>query len=794
MKYIILILIVTLKLSALDIYLNSAKQDNTPYAILHIIDSEDIECHTVLMALDKKSYICKFNKIVKSKISKKKMRFVDIDFLEKKKEFYIKIDPKFNSSLLSLNEELYRVKEVLAEKKSKRSKHWVILLFTKSLFGKKIKNDGINFPVTYDSHLMPSVGPVDLNGAPIAYARSKDINYYLDIQKEFRDGDYESVVQDAKKVVKQYPNSIFMSDILLYKIKSIDISLEKKLLPLSDKYENSDLIKDAKQWIRRYASSENIPQMLLVLVKSYLRTQSKADVNYFLDIMINEHKNSPYTKRAILYYADSLYKRNKKIEATKLYEDVLYSAKNLDIASLAAIKLTNSKINSGNTKEAKEYLMKVLDANKKYLLKDFKSTETLAKKLAANRLQNIAGKLNDLLLKNLPKSRADEKELLLKDAGDWYAEANQVEKAYARYTQYQKEYKDGIYIDEITKARDRLFFHIKETNETKLSNYYDLLIKKYDNDIRDKAILYKAKLLLKEKRYQEVLSMKKQLKKLVENNSTKSNMIIKKASIGLISKSLKVEDCQKAVSAFMDNNISFSKIDNSKKLFKCFMVMQEYRYANELSKIKIDSKELNKKMIWLENLIISDFKLQKFNEVIKVKKDIFTLAKVINKKIKPSVYRAIFNSYYYTSSYSLALETLHEIELTYPKDIKNLDLYYKIVNYANDKRDDLLLIKYAKKIISMQKIYKIHSYSPKVELLYIDALKRVSRIKEAREVAKALLKENSKKYQSRILYNIGELSLKLNDKKEAKRYFLKCSKIAIIDSWVSLCSDSLKLF
>ncbi len=795
MKHIVIIFFIYVHLFALDIYLNSAKQNNSPYAILHIVDNEPIECHTILLALDKKSYICRFKKIVKNKLGKKKLRFVNIDFLEKDKEFYIKIDPKYGSKLLSLSEELFKLKEIKQEISGKKSKHWVVLLFKKLPFGKKVKSDGINFPITYERYMMPSVGPVDVNGAPIAYARSKDINYYLDIQKEFKSGDYESVVQDVNRAIKQYPNSIFMSDLLLYKLKSIDVSIEKNLTPISEKYTNSDVTKEAKSWLRRYASNENIPQVLLILVKNYLRAESNSDVNYFLDILINEHKKSPYTKKAILYYADSLYSKNHRKKATKLYEDVLYSAKSLDIASLAAIRLANSNINSGNTEEAKKYLLKVLDANKKYLLKDKDATAALAVKLAANKLQDIAAKLNDLLLKNIPKEQIDTRELLLKQAGDWYAETNQINKAYARYSQYQKIYKDGIYINEVNKARDRLFFKIKENNDTKLANYYDTLISKYKNDIRDKAILHKAELLIREKRYQEILNMKNLIKSSSDRNSTKGEKIIKSASIVLIEEYLQADNCQNAINLFIDNRVDFKDINNSKKLFNCLMIMQKYKKANELSKSKISSKRLSSKFYWLENLIKSDYKLQKFNKILELKQDIDKLSKIANKPISASVLRDIFNSYFYTKSYSSALEELHLLDIKYPKDIKNIEPYYKIINYANDKRDDLLLIKYAKKIISMQKLYKIHSYSPKVEFLYIDALKRVSKIKEARKVANKLLKIKMKKQNiPRVLFELGELNLKLEDRKIAKKYFQKCAKVKENNSWVELCKDSLKLF
>ncbi len=795
MKYILLVLLTSVQLFALNIFLNSAKENGLPYAILHVIDTEPVDCRTVPMALDKKNYICQFKKILKSPIKEKRLRLVNIDFLEKNNEFYIKINPKAKSRLIPMNEELYKNYEVTSEYSKGKTKHWVILLYDKSPFGKKENNNGINFPITYDKNLMPSIGSVDLNGAPIAYARREDINYYLEIQKEFENNDYYGVVKDVDKALRLYPNSLFKSDLLLYKLKVMDIAIEKNIQPISDNYTNADVASLAKSWIREFTSSENIPQALFILVKDYLRIGSSSDVNYFLDTLVNEHKTSPYTKRAILYYADSLYVKGKKEKAIKLYEDVLYSAKDLDIASLAAIRLASSKISAGKTKEAKGYLMKVLDANKKYLLKDKAATHELAQKLAANGLQGIAATISDLLLENLKKGQNDEKELLLKESGDWYAHVNKINKAYDRYMQYKKRYKDGIYINEVNRALDELFFKIKDTNETKLLKYYNILISKYHNGIRDKAVLQKAKLFLKQKKYQQVLDMKGILKTAVDKNSTVAKEIIDKAATVLLANNLREKKCVKSISLLENFNLELRRTQDKDELFTCLMRTARYKKAEKLTTIELNSKELTKKFKWLENRLHVEAKLQKYNDIINLKKDLFTLSKILKKKISAPSYRYIFDAYLYNKSLDKSLDVLGELEKKWPNDIKNIEPYYKIVNYANNKRDDLLLIKYAKKIISLQEKNKIYLFSPKVEFLYIGALKRLFKTKEASKIAIKLEKMKlNDKDKSRVFYVLGELSLKLKDNKKAKEYFTKCSSIKTKNSWNALCIDSLKLF
>ncbi|NOX16466.1 MAG: hypothetical protein GXP61_10700 [Epsilonproteobacteria bacterium] len=795
MKYLASILLITVQLFAVNIYVNSAKENKLPYAILHIMDTGPVNCQTIPLALDKKDYICQFKKIVKTPIKEKKLRLVNIDFLEKKKEFFIKISPKVNSRLIPVNQVLYKDKEVYRESTNKKTKHWIILLYEKSPFGTSTNNDGINFPITYDKYMKPYIGPVDLNGAPIAYAKSKDINYYLDIQKEYKKGDFEGVVQDTNRVLKLYPNSIFKSDIMLYKLKVIGESLEQNIQPISNNYTNVDVARLGKQWIREFSSNENIPQVLLILVKDYIRAGSKSDVNYFLDILVTEHKDSPYTKKAILYYADELFAKNDKQKAIKLYQDVLYSVKNLDIASLAAIKLTTSNINIGKIQEAKNYLLKVLNANKLYLLKDKTSSYKLAQKLAANGLYGVAATISDLLLKNTNKDELDTKEELLKDSGNWYAKADEINKAYDRYKTYKKLYKDGVYIDEVNRAIDRLFFKLKETNTTKLIRYYNILIKKYNNDIKDKAVIAKAKLLLKEKKYQKVLSMKKMIDEAVDQNSSVGKQLINSAATVLFYESLKKKQCKKAVDFVEKYKLDIYKADNEEMLYKCFLVTARYKKAQLLTIRGLENKNFKQKFKWLQKNIQVNSKLKEFDKIINLKKDLFTLSKVVKKPIMASSYRSLIRAYFSQKEYNNALKYLAQLDKKWPNDVKNLDLYYKIVNYANNQRDDLLLINYAKKMIKIQNRYKISTYTPKIELRYLDALKRLTKYKTAKKIALQLSKKKLKNQdKSRVLYELAEISIKLKQVKVAKKYFKKCASVKTKDMWSKLCSDSLKLF
>lgn len=63
----------------------------------------------------------------------------------------------------------------------------------------------------------------------------------------------------------------------------------------------------------------NLPQVLMIMVKSYLAMGAKSDMNYFMDILVSEHPESPFTKRAILLFADSLFNKKEKDKNEALF-------------------------------------------------------------------------------------------------------------------------------------------------------------------------------------------------------------------------------------------------------------------------------------------------------------------------------------------------------------------------------------------------------------------------------------------------------------------------------------------
>lgn len=789
---ILLILLFTTQLFSLTIVLNSAKDDGKSYAVLHIEDKEPVDCQTITQSLDKKIYLCKFNKVIKTPIETKKMKLADIDFLEKEKEFYIRIVPKVKSKLMPVRSSLFVTDEVSLNNKKKSFKHWTILLYEKSPFKVKYVDDKIDFPIIYPKNVKPYIGALDLNGAPISYVQSNDIKLYLELKKSYERKKYLDVVEDSIDIIKKYPNTIFKSEFLLYRLKALDKGMENSNSNIDQDFDFNDIVSEGKAWIKSFPSDNNIPEIVMLIAKAYLKMGFKADANYFMDILISEHENSPYTKQGILIFADSLYNSKDKVKARKLYEDVLYSAQDLDIAAQAAIRLGNVAMDSGKKDEAKTYLIKVLEANKEFIKKDKKSSYALALKLSENKLYDVAASIVDLLFEDLKKIDED-REKLLKDSGIWHAKATNIKEAYDRLQQYLKEYKYGEYKDEVQTNLDELFFELNETNETKLANYYDELISKYQNKIGDKAVVEKAKLLFSQKRYEDVLKMKSSLDYVNDNNSSKNHKIIEDAASALVLKELDEDNCNLAVNYIEKYNLEVEVFDKV-KVFDCFIKTARFEKAETHSQKYIKSKNLKDRFTWLQKYLLSQYSLNKHEKVANIGEDILGLSKLLKTKAEHKTLQMMFFSLMKLDRFEKAIEIAKIIEKENPDELKNADVFIDIVKKATDNRDDLLLSKYADKIIKLQNRYKSYVYTPIVEFNLIGALQRLEKTKEALDVAKGLIsKKITDKEKIRAFYNAGELSMKLKQNDEAKKYFQECTNIKEQSSWKDICEQNLKL-
>ena len=782
--------------SALTIKLNSTKENKSFIYILHITDEKPFSCKKKSISIDQDEYICKIKGKSEVNITPKKTKSLDLYIKYQNNFTLIVIKFKESVKVLNANTPLYK-REIIANKSTKYAKHWIFIAHKDKLFLKSSeKKNGINFPVDFLDELTPSVGALDLSGTPVSYLNnSKDINNYLSIKNDYNKKRYSFVILEAKKALKDYPNSIFVNDFMLYYIRAI-----YKILQNNEESSNTQdlsydkLIKLGKKWIKKFPSNQNIPEVLFYIASSYQSLGQNSDAKYFFDILITEHPKNKYTKLGIIAFADNLYAKNQKQKAIKLYKDVLYSTKDINVASLAAKKLADIYIKTKQYKKAEVYFQKIISANADFLLSNHQKAYDLAMRLSRNDMNDIAAQILETLLPKL-KREPDLRELVLKSLGDIYAKNKQYKKASFYYKKYISLYKYGNYIDEVKKGLDGMFFDIKEKNTTKLIKYYDKLINRYKaGAIYEKATILKAKTLLKEKRYKEALTILNNLETSLKNKKMVTKLI-NKASFLLANSSLIKNECIDAIRYINDYNLTVTS--HQKELANCYIQTYNYKKAISLSEKNLKSKNLSakKKLTWLDIEAKSLLLEHSYEKLGLISDDILTLSKAF--KINDFIYKALYYKFfalYGLKKYDLAMQSAQEIDKNFSSNFKNIEIYKKIIDLAKQRADDLMVAKYAKKILNLQEKYKSYPLSPQIEFEYIASLKRLNKNEEAIDILKKLSKRiKSPIILSRVYYELGAISIKLNNKSAAKSAFKNCIKAKGKNSWKTLCKENLSL-
>ena len=767
--------------------LNSGIDEGKQYSVLHLQDEYEFSCKEEILTYDKKIYVCQTNIDITPKIDDKILSLVEIRFRKEDGKNKIYITPRANSRLMSEDEPLYSMSDVVPSNKL-FSKHYSIIINpTLSEFDKQT-NHGINFAPSFDDMMHPSVGALDLNKAPIETADSNDINLYLDIKKLYEVGRYEDVIKQSAIARQRYPGSIFASEFLLYRLRSLD-----RIFDIQDSFENVlpiDIANEGKVWLRQFVSDENYQEVLYLVSKAYLRQDMMSDANYNLDILINEHPNSSWTKEAILEFADKIYSIGRQKEAIKMYENVLYSANTLELASRAALSLVETSIDRSKFQDAKDYILKIINANQNYLLKNIAKSMVLAGVFHEKNMDDVASKIYEILLSKLKKGD-EQYELALKNYGLSLINTNNVNLAYNTLKRYESEFKDGDYIAQVEQGLDRLFFELKEDNATKLNDYYNLLKEKYGKtEIGQKALKEQVALFLKNRQYYEILNLTSQIRDLNDTDSTKA---LNYAALMNAREMIRKDSCQTVVNLVENYDIK-DGIDSKFKLFDCYMRLARYKAAYELASANILVPDMLDRSEWLVKLSSTLLKMEKFKDVVKVADDAIAIAATQEYADVSPVLFDRFNALIALNRINDAVATIAAIEQLRGNDFKVIETYDKIAEVMYNNNDFVNASIYAKKAIDMQERTRTDTFSPKIEFEYTNSLIKIEELNEALNATKQLLQTRlSPENRLRALNQIGEIYIKMKNNSAARPYLQECISSNFQSSWKSLCEGQLKI-
>ncbi|NPA12138.1 MAG: tetratricopeptide repeat protein [Epsilonproteobacteria bacterium] len=720
-----------------------------PVEILTISHKNPFYCKS-----EEKKVICYFDELVQSPVFKDKTYYFRI-IPKVKKGFSLEIRVTSSYKLMALRDDLIN-KPLLSPYEPNKSKKWVIIA------PRVIKKSGGGLDLYFTHATYPHIGAVDENLNPIKTVQSQDVLRYFAILKSYKKG--ADVTDDIDAFIKNFPNSIFIPDVLYLKLKILD-----------KKGDSESVIKLGKEWIKKYAFSEKLPEVLLIIGKNYSKMGFVSDASYYFNRIITEYPKTKYAFMAMIYLADQLYSMGDDKKALRLYKEALYNTTNLETASIAAARLAQRALDKGNIKEAIAYYEKIYKANKEFLLKDKNKAYELAKTLASHNVYKLAIQIGEDILKRL-KKLDDLYEPLLYHLAMWAYEDNDYDLAMKFINKYLKEFPYGDYSDQVSALRDKVLFQVPDANITKRLADIDKILKKYTGDIRDKALVEKAKLLFKLKKYKEILNMEQNLSKVDDKIFKDKKKFLKEVQKAYVLQLLKNKQCIDFVKSVKKYKITLPK-KYDEEVYKCAMEAKDYDLASVVCNKYLDSPDDNVFIKWMKRKIKAIRGMGDYKSLIIAIDD---LCGVMKKGCYPYMLEKFF-ALWKLGEYKKALKLAKLLEKY--QDIRNADAFIKIVNWALNNKNYLLAATYAKKIIDLQNKFKAHPYSPFVDFIYA---KYTNDKQEAIKVLKSILPKLKGENRARALFMLANLTKK-------REYLKECVDINGSKLWRGLCKDAYEL-
>ncbi|ELU0227845.1 flagellar protein [Campylobacter coli] len=781
MKIIFLVLLSICTLFSFELTLNTGRENNQAFAVLHASNDLDFTCQKITIE-DKIHFECEIIGVVDNKLSNQSFTAFDLKFIKEPQKIKMIILPKMSARMFDLSQNIYIDKE-LDSSSAHKSKSFTFI-FTPELERAK-DYDGLDFNINFPHESLPYVGALDLNSDPVIIPQSADINTYLRIKKEYDKANYNQVVIDAQNAINRYRGSIFTSEFILYKLRAQN-KLYTQDPSMRDQQVLEKMIDEAKNWNRTFTSDKNFPEVLHIMLRTYIALSQRADIEYTMSILNNEQPNSYFTQLARLDYADYIYPLNEKERAIDIYEDIYFNTKNLDLAARAAMSLIKDYLANNQIDKAVQYVNTILKANPEYFPKDMFRSLELAKLFNQHKQYDISASIYEDVFVKMPKID-DRYEQVLKDLALTLAMTSRSSDAKKYLDLYMDDYLDGKYLDEIKKASDEVFFALGDNNASFLHQRYTDLMKQYankDENIANKALDEDVALYYKEGNFSAILAYKDLIESKKIPNATQ---FLEKAAINDLKNAIKADNCINAANIFM----RFSaydigqKIENKKQMLACLI-----RTSNVEQALDYIDKNYNEDSIFygLQKASIL-FDNKQYPQVIKISKDIANSRILKSDDENFKAYYLQFLSLLRLNDYNQAIKILQILE-SFPMNFSMVEAYDALLSYANDHNMQTTILTYAPKAIDYQNFKGINLFSPNLEFIYLDALTKINKNEESLAVLTDLLKlKLSDEDRARALY-IQALTYERMQNIQAEKESLKqCLEIKSASNWQNLCKS-----
>lgn len=782
-KWLLSLTLIT-NLIALEISIDSAKDDFKRYSILKLTDISPFLCqehkNDFLVTTE---IICAFSKKPSKVVKELQNDFFKVDTFIKKDTYFIRINPYHKIKLIADIFDLTKDNSVYSADVT-ISKRWTIIGYNEKLplINNRERPDiSINFPFFMDKNKLPFVGSLDIKGNPVYIQKVGDVTDYLKVKRYYKEKKYEQCMGVVNDILDEYPKTLFKSELIYYKIK---------LYAQLKDYDN--VISNAKEFLREYSSSDNVAEVLAFTAQAYSQIGMGIDADYFFDRLFSEHADSKYALWGYIYKGEALESSGGMTPAIKFYKKALYETKDLEIASTAAFHIALARFDT-SLSDSSKYIDKIVQAKPSYFGEHFEESKKLMNRYADQEDYMTAAKIAGALLNSIDPTY-DDYETLLSDKALWLAKTSQKKEALVALNKYIKAFPDGDFINKVDIAKDALFFETSDSNATVKLAEYNKLIETYPNDtIGERAIYEKAKLLLKEKRYFDVLNFKNKLLSIDTDRYKDTESIITDGAIGVMEVSLEAKECNEVLKISNEYNITLSdKWDDG--VYACAMKGGDYILSKSIAKKNLKSENLNEREKWLYRYIKVDFATGNYSEVIDASKDLIALIEDDKKSKYRDVYRYLFDTYDRLEQKEKMIEAMSKIEKEFGDSYKDIERYVSVMSIGSETNDDNMVITYGTKVMDIQKRSSSYAQSPYVEFtLYQAYMNKEEYIKALDTISVLDNVELSKKDRARQKYLKGTVLSRLWRDSEAQVAYKESIKADPESAWAKLAVTASKI-
>jgi tetratricopeptide (TPR) repeat protein len=784
---LLLLLLLTTNSLALEISINSARDNHEKFSTLHIRDDAKFLCQEELDDFKETiEVVCAFSKKPSQDINKIQNDFFIVDTKTKNKTFFLIIKPfkkmKLQPVVFDLTQEdsVYRAD-------IKLSKHWMIVGYKEKppfINDQAYNQDTIDFPFVMQEDMLPYVGGLDIAGKPVKIKQVKDIKDFLRVKEFYAKADYERALDKLEDILFEYPNTLFKPELLYYKIKIFD---------QMQRYE--EIVELSKTFIREYSSNSNIAEILSISAKTYSKLGQTANADYFFDRIFDEHTDSLYAKWALVYKGEMLEAEGLSDKSVGFYEKALKETQNIDVAATAAFNLAKYHLQKLNKQKASGYITKIYEAKPEYFNTRYYESQELMQQFVSEGEYKSGANIASALLIGQDKNDPDA-EWLLRNQGIWLSKSKNNIEALEPLKKYLKMYEFGLFEDEVKVAKDSLFFDesVDDENVSKKIEKFTELMDVYRGDsIGDRAIYEKAKLLNEKAYYAQALELEDKLLALDDTKYKNIPQVIHTSAVGYMKQSLKQKKCNEVLNTSNEYNITLSD-EWDDGIYDCAMQGADYSLARNTSVKNLNSKNLDHRKKWLYRHIKLDFATGNYSDVIQASKELISLIKNDKNSEYLDIYRVIFDTYQRLEQSENMLKAVKDLEKVFGINHKDIERYVAVIGIGVDEKDNNIVIKYAKDVMALQNSASSYTQSPYVEFSVYEAYINIEDFNKALDAVKSLDKlELKQKDRVRQKYLLGSVYTKLWRDKQAIEAYEKVIELDPDSVWAELAKSAIDM-